>query len=331
MLAAGFESAFELDADHALARPFAEFLHEGLFYWSQWAPDLAALSPQPLGYESYGSLTPAFETADVARLDQAAAQAEALGVPAMRVDAAALARMEPNLEQGLGALVFGQDGQLDNRALGPALALAVQQAGGRVREGVRVAALDRQAGCVTGVRLADGTRLTADLVILASGAERLAGTPLPAQMTPVKGQMISFTQARDQAPHRVVRGLSIYLAAKPDGRLIAGASVEPGRTSTGTDPETLEALADAARRAAPGLSGLEITESWSGLRPRARDAMPVVGEVEPGLYLALGGYRNGVLAAPGLAALMEQALGVAEKGMFARVFAPDRLGVVEKR
>jgi len=328
MLAAGFESSFELEPDHALARPFAEFLHEGLIHWAEWAPQLSVFTDQPLGYEQKGSIAPAFEPTDLFRLDVAATLAEQLGVPATRVDAQTLASLEPHLTPGLGALIFAHDGQLDKRVLGGALAQAARQSGADIREGVRVDALDRTGGQVTGVVLAEGQILSADLVILASGAERLANVPLSAAMTPVKGQMISFSVPRSACPKRVVRGVSIYLAAKPGDRLIAGASVEPGHDNTSTDPDTLERLTEAARRVAPSLRAAPVTEGWAGLRPRSADGMPVAGEVGSGLYLALGGYRNGVLAAPGLAELILQALGVNPPGLFAKAFAPKRFNTL---
>lgn len=326
MLAAGFESAFELDVRNPLAAPFSRFLHDCLGYWYDWAEVLQAQSDINLGYEQLGSITPAFSDDEEARLDEGLDQASLLDIPAMRVDAATLEQMEPALATGRGAVVFSKDGQLDNRALGPMLVTAFQSAGGTVREGVRVLALDRSAGQVCGVELDTGERLDADLVIMANGADPLSGAPRPARIQPVKGQMIGFDLPRDLAPKRVVRGLSIYLAAKPGRRLIAGASVEPGDRSTHVTPNTLDALTRAARSAAPVLKAREVQDSWAGLRPRSEDSMPVVGEVEPGLYLALGGYRNGVLAAPGLAHLLEQNLGWAPLSEAGQLFTPARFG-----
>jgi len=324
MLAAGFESAFELEIRNPLAPVFAHFLHDCLGLWAEWAPVLQAHSDLDLGYEQFGSLTPAFTDEEEAQLDDGLEQARQLDVPAMRVDADMLGQMEPALASGCGAVVFTQDGQLDNRALGPVLVQAFLKAGGSVREEVRVLSLDRTAGRVSGVELDTGEHLTADLVVMANGADPLSGAPRPAKIQPVKGQMVGFELSRHLAPKRVVRGLSIYLAAKPGGRLIAGASVEPGDDTTSVSPSTLEALTRAARSAAPVLQAREVQDSWAGLRPKSEDAMPVVGEAEPGLFLALGGYRNGVLAAPGLARLLEENLGWAPLSEAGKLFTPAR-------
>jgi glycine oxidase len=47
------------------------------------------------------------------------------------------------------------------------------------------------------------------------------------------------------------------------------------------------------------LSGCQIAEAWTGLRPRTPDEAPVLGATgTPGLYVAGGQFRNGILFAP---------------------------------
>ncbi len=327
MLAAGFETCFELDSDHPLADPYAGLLSQSLQLWRDWAPRLQAASAVALGYDPQGAVTPAFSQADEARLDQAEALAKRFGVTADRISGEALTGLEPALARARGALLFPSDAQLDNRALGSVLSDAIRARGGDIAEGRRVTGLDMTAGRVSGVVLEEGERLAADAVVLATGAERFADMPSFAQIKPVKGQMIRFDATDLQVPQRVVRGLSIYLAAKSGGRLIAGASSEPGQAGLGTDPDTLERLTKAAQAAIPALQGHMVVESWAGLRPCSSDAMPIVGEARPGLYLALGAYRNGVLTAPGMAELVVQALGASSRSDGADFFSPGRSGL----
>jgi glycine oxidase len=50
----------------------------------------------------------------------------------------------------------------------------------------------------------------------------------------------------------------------------------------------------------PCVSGLAITETWAGLRPRTADDLPILG-ADPfveGLIYATGHYRNGILLTP---------------------------------
>lgn len=327
MLAAGFEACFELASDHPLAEPYAAFLRRSQRLWRDWAPALQSASEHALGYEQKGSLTPAFLPADEARLDEAEALAKRFGVVTERVSAQGLQRLEPSLAPGLGGLVFDQDGQLDNRAMGAVLADAVRACGGAVIEDARVKALDRTGGRVVGVRLANGEVHAADCVVLATGAEPFEDLPAFARMIPVKGQMVRFNLQSGRAPQRVIRSLSIYLAAKSGGRLIAGASSEPGEVTLDTDPETLGRLTEAARAVLPALGHAQPVEAWAGLRPQSQDMMPIVGEAEPGLYLALGAYRNGVLAAPGMADMLLEALGATSRTAATDYFSPERQGL----
>ena len=48
------------------------------------------------------------------------------------------------------------------------------------------------------------------------------------------------------------------------------------------------------------------------------------GRLTPGLYLALGAYRNGVLSAPGMAELMLEAMGATPRSATADYFSPQR-------
>lgn len=327
MLAAGFEACFELEPDHPLAEPYAAFLRSSQRLWREWAPMVQAQSDAALGYDQQGSVTPAFRTSELERLDQAEALARRFGVLAERVDGATLAQLEPSLAPAKGALVFPQDGQIDNRAMGEVFKQAITARGGEVIEQTCVQALVRNAGRVTGVRLQDGTEMKADCVVIATGADQFSDMPEFARMTPVKGQMIRFDWPRQAAPQRVVRALSIYLAAKSGGRLIAGASSEPGETSLETDADTIARLSRAAQAALPGLGEAVVVEHWAGLRPRSRDSMPIVGSSEPGLFVALGAYRNGVLAAPGMAMLLLEALGTTPSTAATDFFSADRLGL----
>jgi glycine oxidase len=49
----------------------------------------------------------------------------------------------------------------------------------------------------------------------------------------------------------------------------------------------------------PGIYDLPLVESWAGLRPASRDDAPILGPTPtPGLFLATGHHRNGILLAP---------------------------------
>ena len=88
-----------------------------------------------------------------------------------------------------------------------------------------------------------------------------------------------------------------------------GATSEPGKYDTDTDDTVIEALRRNAEHWLPGLDGLKLTGSWAGIRPGTPDNLPILGPgALPGVYLALGLYRNGVLLAPAVGELMADAI-----------------------
>ena len=90
---------------------------------------------------------------------------------------------------------------------------------------------------------------------------------------------------------------------RSDGTVVVGATVEErGFDTTVTAGAVYELLRD-ARRVVPGIAELELVEARAGLRPASPDNAPVVGATSvPGLVLATGHFRNGILLAPYTAA-----------------------------
>jgi glycine/D-amino acid oxidase-like deaminating enzyme len=93
----------------------------------------------------------------------------------------------------------------------------------------------------------------------------------------------------------------VNLVPRPGRRLWLGATLEPERTAGA--PETLAELRRLGGHAPAWLLEATVVRQWQGLRarPDGRPA-PLLEPLEPGLLLASGHYRNGVLLAPASAA-----------------------------
>src|SRR4030095_10926263 len=65
-----------------------------------------------------------------------------------------------------------------------------------------------------------------------------------------------------------------------------------------------------AQEISPAVTNLPIVDTWSGLRPRAPDNLPVLGPCDEigGLFYATGHYRNGILLAPVTGELIDAAV-----------------------
>jgi glycine oxidase len=222
---------------------------------------------------------------------------------------------EPMLDPSVrGGLLAPADGSVDPRLLTVALHKAALGSGARL---VRQAVTEIRcaAGRASGARLADDSAITARWIVLAAGWESAALPGLPAGVAPpvrpVKGQIIrlrttSATSAAGLPPglllrtvRGLVRGSSVYLVPRDSGELVIGATQEElGPDTTVTAGGIWELLRD-ARTLVPGITELELQDVTAGLRPGTPDNAPVLGPSElPGLVLATGHFRAGVLLAP---------------------------------
>jgi glycine oxidase len=211
-------------------------------------------------------------------------------------------------------LLFAQDGQIDNRRrLMRALERACVGLGVTFEEGTEVLALERLAsGALKEVRLrrADGEELSlpAERAVLTCGAWSARLLPqLP--VFPVKGQMLSLQGPR-QALRRVIFGPGTYLVSREDGLLVVGATSEAeAGFNEGLTPAGQRQLEAGIAALLPEACQWPPMERWWGFRPCTPDEGPLLGEGPiPGLWLATGHHRNGVLLAAITAELVAGAL-----------------------
>ena len=210
--------------------------------------------------------------------------------------------LEPALSpRVLAALYLPEDGQVNSPWLVRALALAAELEGARVEEFARVDGLLMRGSHTVGVRTAEG-ETAAGSVVLAGGVWSAAlaasiGASVP--VFPVKGEILSVLPRKTLIRANVWEG-RCYMVPKRDGRVMIGATEEPGSYDPRPTLGGVATLSSAAVELVPGVSGARFAEAWGGLRPGTPDGRPILGPVEgrDGLLLAVGHYRNGVLLAP---------------------------------
>jgi glycine oxidase len=183
-----------------------------------------------------------------------------------------------------------------------------------------------------GVRLADGSTITADWTVLAAGWNSAAIEGLPADcvppVRPVKGQ-VARLRAPDGFLRRTVRGIvrgsSVYLVPRDNGELVLGATQEDLGPDTRVTAGGLWELLRDARALIPGITELEFTEAVARLRPGTPDNAPVLGPCRmAGLVLATGHFRNGVLLTPVTADIITRYLETGQMPEIAAHFTIDR-------
>jgi glycine oxidase len=272
--------------------------------WPAFTEELEKASGMSIGLRTEGTLVLALTADDQARLKHLLTFQNSLGLPLEWISAAEVRRREPHLASTIaGAIWSPQDHQVDNRALAAALHRAALAAGVTVREHTSVDQIVTEYGRATGLS-AGGSKVAADVVVVAAGAWSRGIGGLPPEMRPpirpVKGQMLSL-HMDPKAPllNHVVWAPGAYLVPRQDGRLLIGATVEEKGFDTTLTAGGQLALLEAAWRALPGIEELAIDEMWVGFRPGSRDDAPIIGHAPlPGLIYATGHYRNGILLTP---------------------------------
>lgn len=326
MLAPSAEIGFEELDLYALGR-------ESLARWPAFAAEIEAATGIDVGLRTEGTLVVADDRDSLAALRRLFAFQQAQGVPVEWLGGEAAREVEPLLSPRVPGAVFSPtDHQVDNRALADALVAAVRAAGGEIREGVAVEAVEPDASRPA-VRLAGGERVEARVVVLAAGAwSRGVGGLAPVPVRPVKGQMLSLRATETVTLSVTVRGPDAYLVPKPGGRLVVGATSEDVGENTAVTAGGLYRLLEGAVAVVPGIEELDVVETWAGLRPASRDHAPILGRTAaPGVVAATGHYRHGVLLAPvtadEVAAEVLSALaGSPETRPLLRPFSPLRFG-----
>jgi glycine oxidase len=302
-----------------------------------FAAELEEAAGRHIAYRTCGTLAVALDSDDRAQLRELHDFQRGLGLDSQWLTGRECRRLEPMLAPGVrGGLRVDGDHQVDPRLLATALVTACERAG-VVFHRDTVRRLTVTADRATGAVLDDGTELGAGRTVLAAGSlsGRLAGVPaavLP-PVRPVKGQVVRLRVPGSYAPflsgnlRAVVRGGHIYLVPRADGELVIGAtSEEAGWDTTVTAGGVYELLRD-AHELVPGVTELPLVETGAGLRPCSPDNAPLLGPTAlPGLQLATGHHRNGVLLTPVTGEAMAASLATGELTEVARPFAADRFG-----
>jgi glycine oxidase len=217
-------------------------------------------------------------------------------------------KVEPSLGPAAAAVAWlPEEATVDPRLLTEAVLAGAEHRGAEIRAGCAVESLLCRDGACAGV-VADGGKIEAAQVVIAAGSfcgtigdcvlETEGKLARYAPVRPVRGQMIAL-QSESVKVQRVLRSSRGYLVPRPDGRIIAGSTLEDAGFVKQVTPEGIQRILDGAVELAPELADAKIVEQWAGLRPDTPDHLPIIGPTEmSGLVMATGHYRNGILLAP---------------------------------
>lgn len=253
-----------------------------------------------------------------ARIDELRAQDPALAPELM--DEPALRSLEPMLAGGLSAIRLETGFPIPPEAATEAFATRARRAGVEIRLGDSVeAVLDGP-----GVRLADGTTIAAQAVLVAAGpwVPSLLLQGGAATIRPTYGVTLQVSLA--EAPRSVLEEGAVHTVNRPlaeaaDAGVVTFSMVTVGGTSTvGStflsampDPaEMAPRLLDNGARFVPALRGSRIVQQRVCLRPQSPDGRPFLGPVpgSPGVFVAAGHGPWGMSTGPASATLVVDAI-----------------------
>jgi glycine/D-amino acid oxidase-like deaminating enzyme len=256
---------------------------------------------------------------DVGPLRKSLAAQRAVGVQTQEIDAAEVARLWPHADLSpFGAFAWeARGGYGDAYQTAQAFAVAARGAGVRIRQGTNVTGLLIERDKVTGVRLADGTEIAAETVVVATGVWTQGflspyGIDVPIRV--VREQLVTIAPGVEIGSAPVFSDLVSLQYIRPElgGELLFGNSdlsdvedADPDDYLNRATEAFVETTAERVGSRFPGFTDAAITGSYAGCYDVTPDWNPVISRTGvDGLVVAAGFSGHGFKIAPAVGRLI---------------------------
>jgi glycine oxidase len=260
--------------------------------------------------------------------DKMVAQYQTLGLSIEPVATEVARKAEPALGPAVRAAAWlPEEATLDPRMLMDALLAALQNRGVEILGDSPVSSVMLDGNHCTGV-VTRGRNISAKCIVVAAGCFSAAidwiGRYAPTR--PIRGQLLAL-ESKSVILARTLRSNKAYLVPRPNGRIIAGSTLEDAGFEKHVTPAGVRKILDGVLELAPALANAQLVDAWAGLRPGTPDHLPVLGPTDiRGLYIATGHYRNGILLAPATAKLLSRWILGGKPELDTERFSPLRFG-----
>lgn len=260
---------------------------------------------------------------NVGAMRKSLAAQRAVGVQTEEIDAAEVAKMWPfaDLEPFAAFAWEPRGGYGDAYQTAQAFAAAARSAGVRVRQSTAVQNLTTVGDRVTGVKLADGGEISAETVVVATGAWTrpfLAQHGIDVPIRVVREQIVLIDPGVELGPVPVFSDLVSlqYIRPEPDGTVLFGNSDLAAQDSSAEDPDPdnylnratddfVDITVDKVGTRFPGFPDASITSSYAGCYDVTPDWNPVISRTDlDGLVVAAGFSGHGFKIAPAVGRLV---------------------------
>ncbi|MGO8928348.1 MAG: NAD(P)/FAD-dependent oxidoreductase [Limisphaerales bacterium] len=279
--------------------------------WNNLAPDL----PPSIEYQQCGTLWVAADEQEMAEVRRKASFYNQRGARVEVLDASGVAAAEPHLRRDLvGGLRVVEDAVIYPPCAARYLIELAIARKAQLQTGAAVTALLPEGGVV----LADGSRLSAGVVVNAAGPWSPALHPgLPVRKR--KGHLAVTERYPGYVHHQIVElgylksahsvgtdSVAFNVQPRKTGQILIGSSRQYAAEGTEINTSILHQMLQRALEYLPGLGQLAVTRCWTGHRVATPDKLPLIGPTPDNakIWLATGHEGLGITTSLGTGKLL---------------------------
>jgi len=303
-------------------------------YSQQLWQELRRELPDVVEYEQCGTIWVAADEEEMIEVQRKHAYYGERRVPTKVLDAKELQNLEPNFRTGMaGALLVPEDGVLYPPCAALFLMERAQACGAKLMLGAKV----ERIGDGT-VRLADGTEISAEIIVNAAGASATDLTP-GLDIKKRKGHLVITDRYPGFVRHQLVElgylksahsttGDSVAFNVQPrrTGQILIGSSRQYGAEYKEVDNAILVRMLQRAQEYLPGLSHMSSVRTWTGFRAATPDKLPLIGPWtgDKSVFLATGHEGLGITTSLGTARILADQISGTKSEIPVEAYLPSR-------
>jgi len=281
--------------------------------------DLAGELPAGAEYDRCGTIWVAADDEEMDAVEQKHAAYGRAGLQSTVLDAAGLARAEPNLRSPLaGGLLVGDDVVLYPPVAARWLLDSAEANRAEIRTGIEVRGINSDGSVI----LADGTTVAAQSVVNAAGCFSPSLTPgLPVRGR--KGHLVVTDRYPGYINHQLIElgylksahsvqsdSVAMNIQPRKTGQMLIGSSRQFDAEGTEAELPIVDRMIRRATEYVPSLGRLSAIRIWAGHRAATPDKLPLIGPsiTSDRIWLATGHEGLGITTSLGTGQLLADLL-----------------------